>query len=157
MLLNLSARLPGRRVFTGGSDEHAGLFIGETYTEADGNSKEAFLACVRNKATDSGGRSNHYKTQVYTFLKIIHQYSRQRRGSAVKRAWDELCGAIFDGKSLGWKTQLKIETAQAQPQRQCAAYRLTGERSRAPASARAAYAPSGEDQPYLRDRGRHRR
>ncbi len=100
---------PWQKSFTGGSDEHAGLFIGETYTSAECAGKGAFLSCLRDKATDSGGRSNHYKTQVYTFLKIVYQYSRPRRGSAVKRAWDELCGAIFDGKSLGWKTQLKIE------------------------------------------------
>ncbi|MBF0386881.1 MAG: glycosyltransferase [Candidatus Omnitrophica bacterium] len=119
---------PWRKGFTGGSDEHAGLFIGETFTLAEAVDKEGFLACLAHKSTDSGGRSNHYKTQVYTFLKIIHQYSRSRAdwarhapdnalrtqirrsgGSAVKRAWDELCGAIFDGKSLGWKTQLKIE------------------------------------------------
>ncbi|MEI6438256.1 MAG: glycosyltransferase [Candidatus Omnitrophota bacterium] len=100
---------PWKKSFTGGSDEHAGLFIGETFTTAEGVGKTAFLTALRGKATDSGGRSNHYKTQVYTFLKVIYQYSRTRRGSAVKRAWDELCGAIFDGKSLGWKTQLKIE------------------------------------------------
>ncbi len=118
-----------RKSFTGGSDEHAGLFIGETFTLSEGSGKKAFLAALRGKATDSGGRSNHYKTQVYTFLKIVYQYSLSRtdvarRGAsrtfrakigrtsgrpAVRRAWDELCGAIFDGKSLGWKTQLKME------------------------------------------------
>ncbi|MBF0595269.1 MAG: glycosyltransferase [Candidatus Omnitrophica bacterium] len=100
---------PWRKAFTGGSDEHAGLFIGETFTLCEGIGTAGFLTALRTGASDSGGRSNHYKTQVYTFLKIAYQYSRGRRGSAVKRAWDELCGAIFDGKSLGWKTQLKIE------------------------------------------------
>ena len=100
---------PWIKSFTGGSDEHAGLFIGETYTLAESTDKKGFLGALRARATDSGGRSNHYKTQVYTFLKIAYQYSRSRKGSAVKRAWDELCGAIFDRKSLGWKTQLKIE------------------------------------------------
>ncbi len=100
---------PWVKGFTGGSDEHAGLFIGETFTAAEGVGKADFLKALRSKATDSGGRSNHYKTQVYTFLKIAYQYSRTRKGTRAKRAWDELCGAIFDGRSLGWKTQLKIE------------------------------------------------
>ena len=100
---------PWIKSFTGGSDEHAGLFIGETYTAAEGVTRMDFLRALREGTTDSHGRSNHYKTQVYTFLKIAHQFSRTRKGSTVKRAWDELCAAIFDGKSLGWKTQLKIE------------------------------------------------
>ncbi|MBF0569736.1 MAG: glycosyltransferase [Candidatus Omnitrophica bacterium] len=100
---------PWIKAFTGGSDEHAGLFIGATYTTGEGVTKQDFLAALREKRTDCGGRSNHYKTQVYTFLRIAYQYSRTKRGSSVKRAWDELCGAIFDGKPLSWKTQLKIQ------------------------------------------------
>lgn len=111
---------PWKKSFTGGSDEHAGLFIGETYTSVDCAGKAGLLECLRDGASDGSGRSNHYKTQVYTFLRIIHQSSLDRAGggrgrmgrsggASVKRAWDELCAAIFDGKSLGWKTQLKIE------------------------------------------------
>lgn len=100
---------PWVKGFTGGSDEHAGLFIGETFTTGEGKTREDFLRALREKRTDCGGRSNHYKTQVYTFLRIAYQYSRTKKGSAVKRVWDEICGAIFDGKPLSWKTQLKIE------------------------------------------------
>ncbi len=103
---------PWVKAFTGGSDEHAGLFIGATYTTSEGDSKDDFLRALREKRTDSGGRSNHYKTQVYTFLRIAYQNSvskKSARGSLAKRAFDEICGAIFDGKGLNWKTQLKIE------------------------------------------------
>ncbi len=100
---------PWRKGFTGGSDEHAGLFIGATWTEAEGATREDFLAALRGRGADSGGRSNHYKTQVYTFLKILYQYSRTREGGTAKKVWDDLCAAIFDGKRLGWKTRLKIE------------------------------------------------
>ncbi|MBF0123148.1 MAG: glycosyltransferase [Candidatus Omnitrophica bacterium] len=100
---------PWVKAFTGGSDEHAGLFIGETFTSCEGQTKADFLKALREKRTDCAGRSNHYKTQVYTFLRIAYQYSRTKKGSAVKRVWDEICGAIFDGTPLSWKTQLKIE------------------------------------------------
>ena len=98
-----------RKSFTGGSDEHAGLFIGATWTSAEATDRDGFLAALRAGQTDSGGRSNHYKTQVYTFLKIAYQFSRTRKGGASKKIWDELCAAIFDGKRLGWKIRLKME------------------------------------------------
>lgn len=97
-----------RKSFTGGSDEHAGLFIGDTFTSADVTDKEDFLEALRLGRTDSGGRSNHYKTQVYTFLKIAYEFSRSRSKRRSSRIWDELCTAVFDGKPLGWKTRIKI-------------------------------------------------
>lgn len=99
-----------RKAFTGGSDEHAGLFIGDTFTSADAVDKKGFLEALRAKRTDGGGRSNHYKTQVYTFLKIAYEFSKARHGRRrPSRIWDELCAAVFDGKPPGWKTKLKIE------------------------------------------------
>ncbi|MBF0619280.1 MAG: glycosyltransferase [Candidatus Omnitrophica bacterium] len=98
------------KAFTGGSDEHAGLFIGETFTMAEGVNKADFLNALRARRTDCGGRSNHYKTQVFTFLKIAYEASKARhQGRRSGKIWDDLCAAIFDGKPLGWKIQLKIE------------------------------------------------
>ncbi len=106
-LLEPMSDTPWAKAFTGGSDEHAGLFIGESWTGCEGRTREDFLAALRGKATDAGGRSNHYKTQVFTFMKIAHEASRasgRRPGM-----WAALCGVIFDGKQPGWKVRLKLE------------------------------------------------
>ena len=56
---------PWIKSFTGGSDEHAGLFIGETYTLAESTDKKGFLGALRARATDSGGA-------IITRRKSIH-------------------------------------------------------------------------------------
>jgi glycosyltransferase involved in cell wall biosynthesis len=100
---------PWVKGYTGGSDEHAGLFVGSTFTLAEGGTKEDFLRTLRMKRTDSGGRSNHYKTQVFTFLKIAYESSQVNRRRGRVNLWNDLCAVIFDGKTPGWKIRLKLQ------------------------------------------------
>ncbi|HDP80740.1 MAG TPA: PHP domain-containing protein, partial [Spirochaetes bacterium] len=51
---------PWIKGFTGGSDDHAGLFIGKTFTVTDTNSIEGFISALRDKKTLPDGRHNDY-------------------------------------------------------------------------------------------------
>jgi glycosyltransferase involved in cell wall biosynthesis/predicted metal-dependent phosphoesterase TrpH len=66
---------------TGGSDDHAGLFVGYTWTKADASSKEAFLDSIRQGRTAPGGRYGDYKALAYSIFKIASEHVRQRQGS----------------------------------------------------------------------------
>nr|NJM03093.1 glycosyltransferase [Desulfobacula sp.] len=62
--------------FTGGSDDHAGLFIGRTATRAQGGlSKAAFIQKIRERKTLSLGRCNDYKSFAFSIYKIFCDYS----------------------------------------------------------------------------------
>ncbi len=62
--------------FTGGSDDHAGLFIGRTATSAQGAlSKAAFVQKIRERKTLSMGRCNDYKSFAFSIYKIFCDYS----------------------------------------------------------------------------------
>ena len=65
---------------TGGSDDHAGLFMGYTWTRAEADSKEAFLDAIRNKQTTPGGRYGDYKALAYGIYKIASEHVRQKQG-----------------------------------------------------------------------------
>ena len=67
---------PWIKGFTGGSDDHAGLFIGRTATNAQGDlSKAAFLQKIREKKTRCLGRCNDYKSFAFSIYKILCDYS----------------------------------------------------------------------------------
>ena len=67
---------PWIKGITGGSDDHAGLFIGQTATRADGPmTKGEFIAAVREKKTCAAGRCNDYKTFAFSIYKIFCDYS----------------------------------------------------------------------------------
>jgi predicted metal-dependent phosphoesterase TrpH len=66
---------PWIKGFTGGSDDHAGLFIGKTFTAAECTSRKDFLQCLRDKKTLCGGRSSNYRAMAFTFFKIGQDFS----------------------------------------------------------------------------------
>jgi glycosyltransferase involved in cell wall biosynthesis len=67
---------PWIKGFTGGSDDHAGLFIGRTATIAGGAlSKAAFVQQIKERKTRSMGRCNDYKSFAFSIYKIFCDYS----------------------------------------------------------------------------------
>ena len=61
---------------TGGSDDHAGLFIGDTFTVAPCRTKHDFLQSLRDKKTFGFGRNHDYKSMALSFILIGgHIYS----------------------------------------------------------------------------------
>lgn len=66
---------------TGGSDDHAGLFMGHTWTRAEASSLAAFLQALREKRTEPGGRPGDYKALAYGIYKIASEHIRQRHGN----------------------------------------------------------------------------
>ena len=56
---------------TGGSDDHAGLFIGQTYTTAACSSKKELIEHIKNKKSLCQVRCNYYKTFSLSIYKIL--------------------------------------------------------------------------------------
>ncbi len=55
---------------TGGSDDHAGLFIGQSFTVAPCRTKEEFLRCLKNKQTFGFGRHHDPKAMMLSLMLI---------------------------------------------------------------------------------------
>jgi len=71
-----------KKGLTGGSDDHAGLFMGYTWTRAEAASREEFLNAVRSKQTTPGGRTGDYKALAYGIYKIASEHIRQKQGGS---------------------------------------------------------------------------
>lgn len=61
---------------TGGSDDHAGLFMGYTWTGAEAKTKADFIDAIRAKRTVPGGRYGDYKALAYAIYKIASEHAR---------------------------------------------------------------------------------
>ncbi|MCB1153946.1 glycosyltransferase [bacterium] len=75
---------PWVKSFTGGTDDHAGLFLGCTYTEAPGATVDEFLESIRTKKSTFGGRTDDYKTYAFAIYKIAYDFSESRGGMLSK-------------------------------------------------------------------------
>ena len=66
---------------TGGSDDHAGLFIGRNFTIVEGATGQAdFLERLKKGQTGVSGDYNNYKYMAFTLYKIAYDFSRNRSG-----------------------------------------------------------------------------
>lgn len=100
------SRTPWKKHLTAGSDDHAGLFVGLTHTIAQANSPVEFLDAVRRGDVIPFGRSNTYKSLVFTVYKIAYDYSRQKRESTSKSLLNALTELVFEQREFRLKEKL---------------------------------------------------
>jgi len=92
---------------SGGSDDHAGLFIGATYTMARAKTIAEFLAALRAKRTLPGGRTGDHKALAYAIIKVASEYLRRKGGA--KGLPGLLASILFDGKGPALRDRLLVK------------------------------------------------
>ncbi len=100
---------PWIKGLTGGSDDHAGLFIGKTYTIAEANSPDAFLSLLRSKKTLPDGRHNNYQSLAFMIYKIAYDFSRSRGTEITKSLVAQATDAFFNRDSLTLREQVSVK------------------------------------------------
>jgi glycosyltransferase involved in cell wall biosynthesis len=104
---------PWQKSFTAGSDDHAGLFIGRTWTTADAATPAAFVAAIRAGQTQPGGRHNDYQGLAFALYKIAYEFSRARGGKGSTSLISQLNDVIFGHGSLGLRNRLRMQKIRA--------------------------------------------
>ncbi len=96
-----------------GSDDHAALFMGQTFTTATAKKPEEFLDEVRNRRSQANGRSNNFQAFIFTLYKIAWEFYRSRSGELSRSLIDRIGASLFENRSLGilerWKLR-RIKT-----------------------------------------------
>ena len=85
---------------TGGSDDHAGIFIAKTYTEADVNSIDEFLDAIRTKKTICRGRENNFQGLAFAIYKISYEFSKTKSSKFSNSLLSSFTEYIFEKDSL---------------------------------------------------------
>lgn len=99
---------PWRKALTGGTDDHGGLFIGRTYTEAEAHSPEAFLQALARKETSAGGRHNDYRGLAFSLYKIAWDFSRSNDLGLSSPLLSALNTLLFDHNALTVKNRFTL-------------------------------------------------
>jgi glycosyltransferase involved in cell wall biosynthesis len=100
---------PWIKGFTGGSDDHAGIFIGRTFTTAEeAYNPSQFVARLRDKKTLAGGRNNDFKGLAFAIYKIAYDFSKRKGTGASSSLLSQITEYIFEKKKLNLKNNLKV-------------------------------------------------
>lgn len=92
---------------TGGSDDHAALFIGATYTTASAETIPEFLEALRTKRTLPGGRYGDHKSLAYAIVKVASEYIRRKGGT--KGLPSMLSSILFNEKGPALSERLFVK------------------------------------------------
>lgn len=87
---------PWIKGITGGSDDHAGLLIGKTYTTCEAESKEDFLDKLKNRKTTAGGKHNEFYSLAFAIYKIAYDFSKTINSGFAHSFWNNINEIIFD-------------------------------------------------------------
>jgi glycosyltransferase involved in cell wall biosynthesis len=107
---------PWIKGFTGGSDDHAAIFTGMTYTEARATGAGNFLEALKRKETDASGRHGDYRSLAYQIYKITYDYSQQN-GNGSSSLMTQLSERLFEKKPLGLLNRVRIRRMKRQAQK----------------------------------------
>jgi glycosyltransferase involved in cell wall biosynthesis len=99
---------PWRKGLSGGSDDHAGLFIGKTSTEAEAISPQAFLEQIKQQRIQPQGRQNDFQGLTFTLYKIALDFSQHRSNVFSQSTLSDLTQHLFSDKRLSFKDRLRI-------------------------------------------------
>jgi glycosyltransferase involved in cell wall biosynthesis len=105
--------------FTGGSDDHGGIFLAKTYTEVKANSVTEFLKGIQTKQSVASGRHNDYHSLAFTIYKIAYDFSRQSYPKNGNRSMlENVSGMLFENRKLDLRQRLRLNTMKGFSERQ---------------------------------------
>jgi glycosyltransferase involved in cell wall biosynthesis/predicted metal-dependent phosphoesterase TrpH len=100
---------PWIKAFTAGSDDHGGLFVGQTYTLAQAETLDGILEDIRRKRTSPMGRHNDYMSLAFTVYKIAFDFSKSKSSSKSATLPGRITENIFASAPFGVKNKLKYQ------------------------------------------------
>ncbi len=101
---------PWIKGITGGSDDHAGLFLGKTYTISAEDSLKGFLNSIKHKKTSVKGKHNDYKSLAFMVYKIAIEFSKSKSSIFENSFFKELTDLVYDGKPFSMKQRFRFNS-----------------------------------------------
>lgn len=91
---------PWKKGLIGGSDDHAGLFIGMTWTSGPGAGIDEFFRGFAEKRTEAHGRHNDFKGLAFSFYKTAIDFARTRRDDYTTSFMSGVAGLLLENRKL---------------------------------------------------------
>ncbi len=96
--------------FTGGSDDHAGLFSGMTYTSVDAHDVKTFLRGLRDGECVAGGRHNDFHMLAFTLYKIGYDMYKSKNNKLANSFFTAANDTLFENKPFSFVDKLTLTT-----------------------------------------------
>ena len=103
---------PWIKGFTAGSDDHAGIFIGKTWTSSEASTVEEFIHSIRTRKTAAHGRHHNFHSMTFMIYKIAFDFLRIRHNGSVPGPVSLVLDGLFNEKELDLKGAFALKRIQ---------------------------------------------
>lgn len=101
---------PWIKGFTAGSDDHAGLFLGKTYTLTRAATPQEYVEGIRKKECRHAGRYSDFHSLAFTVYKIAHDFSRTKKSVHFAGGFfSKITGYIFEQEKPSLMERIKLK------------------------------------------------
>ncbi len=107
---------PWAKGFTGGSDDHGGIFIGRSFTEGPGSGADDLLEAIRGRNTLVKGMHGDYETLAFSVYKVVHDFSSRESGGSASLL-SQVAETLFTGKRVGVMNRVRIKRLKSRAKR----------------------------------------
>jgi len=107
---------PWVKGFTGGSDDHGGIFVGRSFTESPGGSAGDLLEAIRGRDTSPKGMHGDYETLAFSVYKVVHDFSSRENGGSGSLL-SQMAETLFAGKPVGVMNRVRIKRLRSRARR----------------------------------------
>ncbi len=98
-----------KKGYTGGSDDHSGLWIGHTYTVCHGDDLKSFLAALRNRKSEAVGSNGNYRYMTANFVKITHHCLQHKQPRYSRKLSGKIVDTVFRIHVTTWN-KIKLQS-----------------------------------------------
>ncbi|WP_319475551.1 glycosyltransferase [Marispirochaeta aestuarii] len=100
---------PWIKGFTAGSDDHAGIFIGKTWTSSEASTVEEFIHSIRTRKTAARGRHHNFHSMTFMIYKIAFDFLRIRHNGSIPGPVSLVLDGLFNEKELDLKRAFALK------------------------------------------------
>lgn len=102
---------PWLKALTGGSDDHAGIFIGRTFTRFPGTTPAEVLSALRAGTVGPEGDSSTHLTYAFGAMKIAHHFASSRKGRYLEGPVGQAAHYFFTNEKITLAGRFKLGKA----------------------------------------------
>ncbi len=103
-----SGETPWIKGFTGGSDDHSGFFIGNTFTVSGATDIKGFVNSISNCETFAEGRHNDFTGLTFSIYKIAIDYLKTGKDLITGSMFGTMNSMIFDNLTPTFMDKFKL-------------------------------------------------
>jgi glycosyltransferase involved in cell wall biosynthesis len=104
---------PWIKGLTAGSDDHAGIFIAETYTSVETVSMEGFIRGIGARQGEPHGRNNTFQGLVFSIYKVAYDFSREKGKGFAASPIGLITESIFENRTMPVSSRIKMNGMRA--------------------------------------------